>query len=1097
MEVEDERNNDTVQAVRTRPPTSYTNAAAEEHLENVDLVNEPELLPLVPAPRDVTGLQMIGYGIGHFYNDLCASMWFTYLMIYLEKGLKLHSSSAGFLMLVGQVTDAVATPLVGILSDHSTLPHCSNRFGRRLSWHFLGTVLVTFSFPFVFNTCLPCTTGSWEGWTVLWFVPFIMIFQIGWAAVQISHLSLMVDLSSVESSRTSMNAIRYGSSVVANVFVFALFAVLLKDVEGTSVIGPQDAHSFRNAGFVVVGLGLIVSVAFYAAIKEPRSTGRSRLNSLSSEISERMYWSSWFKHIQFYQIAFLYMFARLFINVSQVYFPFYATLTQDLTKQYVAILPMVSFISSFVITVLLSVPFVNKLFGHKASETLYRQFVNHGYLRTYKHGECVPFAIGLAGFIAMYKKKQLSDGLARILKFIFALNEQSDTIDTTSLHPLLIKYLTWVRHYFGKHERCEHPHSCPSAALEVTECSLKRTRMSDTAIHLISGSVSASSMVAYPSVSISMYIFWKLIETVYFKLTEQGRAPIIKHGDIILYTLSTGYVLGNAALEPQAIRKGYWNFLCGLTGQRVRLFNRRLFNAFGFDSQKMFEHFVPNLNPNVLALPETERAELANIMRIYKQKQDVRGALFRLFHLRSVKAFLRPKPMTERLNFRDHVLRFMQLFFRNSGFTIEPCNRYRMENLCGAKLVSTKTWNEGEEMETLVGVIRSLRSRKEQNYLRKNVNDFSVMYSTRKQCSQLWLGPGAFINHDCNPNCKFVSKGRQAVLQVQHTIEPYEEITCYYGDHFFGEGNRNCECYTCERTLTGSFAPKGTYSNTNEESESEGTDLEDVVTRNTRRNLTRSNKGEEPKPDLPIIHRSHRIDSLDIVTSDESDGCDEFDNNSEGSGKAESEESIPVKTVKRRRTRKQSQTDVEGEADDEQENRRATDSEGEAEVKKSSKKDSPSHEQNKRTVKKRRATYVESKRFGARKRKRNVVPKEDEEEKDNSTNENKNPTQTARNKRGRPANNSGTTTSRRSRANNKMTAESNSVDEQLETAEDIENDATKIPLCIVPASPPKENDVAEIEVENNSVSNQNVRNPNQKIYLTGSLLKYLDTSFSD
>ncbi|KAK0396574.1 hypothetical protein QR680_001771 [Steinernema hermaphroditum] len=509
----------------------------------------------------------------------------------------------------------------------------------------------------------------------------------------------------------------------------------------------------------------------------------------------------------------------------------------------------------------------------------------------------------------------------------------------------------------------------------------------------------------------------------------------------------------------------------------------------GFSTHKM--------DIDVLALPETERAELANIMRIYKQKQDVRGALFRLFHLRSVKAFLRPKPMTERLNFRDHVLRFMQLFFRNSGFTIEPCNRYRMENLCGAKLVSTKTWNEGEEMETLVGVIRSLRSRKEQNYLRKNVNDFSVMYSTRKQCSQLWLGPGAFINHDCNPNCKFVSKGRQAVLQVQHTIEPYEEITCYYGDHFFGEGNRNCECYTCERTLTGSFAPKGTYSNTNEESESEGTDLEDVVTRNTRRNLTRSNKGEEPKPDLPIIHRSHRIDSLDIVTSDESDGCDEFDNNSEGSGKAESEESIPVKTVKRRRTRKQSQTDVEGEADDEQENRRATDSEGEAEVKKSSKKDSPSHEQNKRTVKKRRATYVESKRFGARKRKRNVVPKEDEEEKDNSTNENKNPTQTARNKRGRPANNSGTTTSRRSRANNKMTAESNSVDEQLETAEDIENDATKIPLCIVPASPPKENDVAEIEVENNSVSNQNVRNPNQKIYLTGSLLKYLDTSFSD
>uniref|UniRef100_A0A1I7YPA0 MFS domain-containing protein n=1 Tax=Steinernema glaseri TaxID=37863 RepID=A0A1I7YPA0_9BILA len=347
----DDQDSDVVQAVRTRPETSYANPLAEEEepLENVDLTHEPEAarqLPVVPAPRDVSGLQMIGYGIGHFYNDLCASMWFTYLMIYLEKVVKLQSSSAGFLMLVGQVTDAIATPLVGILSDHSTLPHCSARFGRRLSWHFLGTILVTCSFPFVFNSCLLCTKESSELWTVLWFMPFIMFFQIGWASVQISHLSLMVDLSAVESSRTSMNAIRYGASVVANVFVFALFAVLLRDIKGTSVIGPQDANSFRNAGFVVVGLGLIVSFVFYATIKEPRSTGRSRLNSLSSEISERMYWFSWFKHVQFYQVALLYMFARL-------------------SKQYVAILPMVSFISSFVVTALLGVPFVNKLIGHK------------------------------------------------------------------------------------------------------------------------------------------------------------------------------------------------------------------------------------------------------------------------------------------------------------------------------------------------------------------------------------------------------------------------------------------------------------------------------------------------------------------------------------------------------------------------------------------------------------------------------------------------------------------------------------------------------------------------------------------------------------
>lgn len=45
-----------------------------------------------------------------------------------------------------------------------------------------------------------------------------------------------------------------------------------------------------------------------------------------------MHWTSWFGHAQFYQIALLYMLSRLYINVSQVYFPFYITLTQGFDK---------------------------------------------------------------------------------------------------------------------------------------------------------------------------------------------------------------------------------------------------------------------------------------------------------------------------------------------------------------------------------------------------------------------------------------------------------------------------------------------------------------------------------------------------------------------------------------------------------------------------------------------------------------------------------------------------------------------------------------------------------------------------------------------
>uniref|UniRef100_A0A1I7YNH7 [histone H4]-N-methyl-L-lysine(20) N-methyltransferase n=1 Tax=Steinernema glaseri TaxID=37863 RepID=A0A1I7YNH7_9BILA len=472
-------------------------------------------------------------------------------------------------------------------------------------------------------------------------------------------------------------------------------------------------------------------------------------------------------------------------------------------------------------------------------------------------------------------------------------------------------------------------------------------------------------------------------------------------------------------------------------------------------------------------LSEAEIAERASIMDIYRRKQDVRGALFRWFHLRSVKKFLEHKTTKERLNFRDHLLRFLQLFFRRAGFTIRPCRRYSMENKLGGQLVTTRRWRVGDEMYTLVGVIRSLRAREEKKYLKKNVNDFSVMYSTRKRCSQLWLGPGAFINHDCNPNTRFVPRGRSAVLQVQRIIEPYEEITCFYGENFFGEDNRNCECQTCERRQMGIYAPEGTYSRPVEETESEdGLDVEDTKMASRTRTLRKRRIEKDV---------GHRIIAPEVNTSefesDEPTDSAEDDSDSSSTEGADSEEYVGVKTRrptrKRKGSKKSGNQTLEGEADDEQENRINA---------KNAKSVSPPEK--KRETKKRPAKVVENKRSGPRKRQRTELPREDDDDDDEDEEEvlEAKKARPGRRTRQPPKKEEVPVPTRRTRVSRYKTSEKNRG-----------SDTDKLPMRLVDATLVKGDTVAEIELVKPTVPPA----ANRKCYLTGRLLDYFEASFSE
>jgi Na+/melibiose symporter-like transporter len=285
---------------------------------------------------------------------MCAACWFTYLLVYLEDVAMLSPSQAGAVLLAGQLADALATPLVGVFSDQTSayVQIGSFSFGKRKLWHLAGTLIVAFCYFMVFGlySLIPAIRDLSISYQILYYVIAASLFNVGWAAVQVSHMSMVPELSKVAQERVGLNSARYGFTVMSNVLVFIIFFAAIR------LFNSDLKRQYLWLAFSAVIIGGATSIYFHFGTPERKvADSESDVDDASVE-GLPFDWRDWVKCPKYYKVAFIYMCTRLVVNVSQVFVPFFVQHTLLMTQngnEAITTVPLVVYVSSFLGTTLM------------------------------------------------------------------------------------------------------------------------------------------------------------------------------------------------------------------------------------------------------------------------------------------------------------------------------------------------------------------------------------------------------------------------------------------------------------------------------------------------------------------------------------------------------------------------------------------------------------------------------------------------------------------------------------------------------------------------------------------------------------------------
>lgn len=303
--------------------------------------------PHSPSEKPFSLLGKLAFGAGDMGAGMTSNLIAFSFLIFLTNAAGLSPITAGMVLLIGKVWDAVNDPIVGFLSDRT-----QTRWGRRYPWMVAGAI--PFGLTFFLMWLVPSIASqSGKFW---YYVVVSVLFQVFFTMVNLPYTTLTAELTKDYDERTELTAFRLGSSLFGAIAALALGLVV-----------SQLVDDVRQQYLVLGGLCSLLSVLPLLWCVRGTFSYAVQRNALQPAINPDAAESLPFfqqLRIVFANRAFLfvvgiYLFAWLALQATASIIPFYTTFWMGLDSYFLAAL----LVQGTAIVMMAAVNLISRRFG--------------------------------------------------------------------------------------------------------------------------------------------------------------------------------------------------------------------------------------------------------------------------------------------------------------------------------------------------------------------------------------------------------------------------------------------------------------------------------------------------------------------------------------------------------------------------------------------------------------------------------------------------------------------------------------------------------------------------------------------------------------